>query len=206
MRNATELCQPLTDPYHPMRSIRGNYSIEVLLHAVQCRNDNLVRKSSEVNQVLSTVGASIHDLLGSLNPDMAYPASILIRTAHYHYVTVFCERADRVWLLDPLKKCPQQFLASELLIFLKEMYRSPYFAIFLLQKNSGSIGKTESNVNTQLNQSSNHHDPTVDQDRDDDRTSTSASLNPASDNIPPCTTPRGMYVQYANACFHQLEV
>ena len=122
------------------------------------------------------------------------PLWIRCQSAHYHYVTVFCERADRVWLLDPLKKCPQQFLASELLIFLKEMYRSPYFAIFLLQNNSGSIGKTESNVNTQLNQSSNHHDPTVDQDRDDDRTSTSASLNPTSDNIPPCTTPRGIYV------------
>ena len=96
------------------------------------------------------VGASIHDLQGSLNPEWAYPASLLIHIAHYHYIKVICEWADRVWLLDPLKNSQSNLWTSELLSFLKEMHRSPYFAIFLLQRDFGSTCKTESNVSTQL--------------------------------------------------------
>ena len=137
MRHATELCIPVIEPYPAMRGHTGDYSVEVLLHAVQSQGDNLIWKSLEIHKIFQTTLGSSNvrqGIVETINTSGKYPSSFIMRTSNYHYVTILCQSQRSVWLLDSMKSRPQLLVPTEFKSYLSKNHNIPYFAIFLLDR------------------------------------------------------------------------
>ena len=101
IKQSTDLRLPNTEIYTPMRDARGCYSIEVLLHAVQCLGDRVLCLSNVLIQCLRD--CRYNELLNCLNPSNIFPCKFLIRIPKKaHYTIVLCRGSEDILLLDSL--------------------------------------------------------------------------------------------------------
>ena len=149
IKQSTDLHLPITESYTPMRDARGWYSIEVLIHAVQCHGDRMFCLSNVLIQCLKDCR---HDeLLNCLNPSKIFPCKFLIRVPKKaHFTILLCRSSEDIILLDSLKCRPISLNSTKLPDIFGEMHHDQMFALYGFKLNQVETKSTVSFKNEAL--------------------------------------------------------
>ena len=149
IKQSTDLHLPKTESYTPLRDARGWYSIEVLIHAVQCHGDRMFCLSNVLIQCLKDCR---HDeLLNCLNPSKIFPCKFLIRVPKKAQSTILlCRSSEDIILLDSLKCRPISLNSTKLPDIFGEMHHDQMFALYGFKLNQVETKSTVSFKNEAL--------------------------------------------------------